>query len=98
MQGTPTVQDMQRIAREKVYNIAQRIYAEEISDNVPDLNTQGRPTNEYLERFDYLSDNLKSAVKRAAGALQCELEADGITINLWNCENEIYDALKCFTK
>lgn len=93
-----STEDTQRIARDKVMEIAEQIYANEINDNVPDLDNCGRPTREYLQRFDYLSDNLKNAVKRAATALQHDLKDIGVEMNTWNCENELYDALKCFTK
>lgn len=90
--------DMSQYLLDKVYLAAEEIYANEISDNVPDLTFDHRPSPEYLQRFDYLSDNLKNAVKRAAVKLSRDFENDGISINIWNIENELYDALKCFSK
>jgi len=83
---------------DKVYSVAQEIYAREISDNVPDLTVNNRPSQEYLERFDYLSDSLKAAVKRAATALQSELKTEGFDVNIEYVQNEIYDALKMYAK
>lgn len=83
---------------DKVYAVAEEIYAREISDNVPDLEADNRPSRDYLQRFDYLSDSLKSAVKRAAIALQNELKAEGFDVNLEYVKNEIYDALKLYSK
>lgn len=83
---------------DKVYAVAEEIYAREISDNVPDLEANNRPSSEYLQRFDYLSDSLKSAVKRAAIALQSELKAEGFDVNLEYVRNEIYDALRLYSK
>lgn len=83
---------------DKVYAVAEEIYAREISDNVPDLAANNRPSREYLERFDYLSDSLKSAVKRAAIALQHELKSEGFDVNIEYVQNEIYDALRLYAK
>lgn len=83
---------------DKVYAVAEEIYAREISDNVPDLAADNRPSREYLERFDYLSDSLKSAVKRAAIALHHELKSEGFDVNIEYVQNEIYDALKLYAK
>lgn len=83
---------------DKVYRVAEEIYAREISDNVPDLESNNRPSRDYLERFDYLSDSLKAAVKRAATALQSELKTEGFDVNIEYVQNEIYDALKLYAK
>lgn len=83
---------------DKVYGVAREIYAREISDNVPDLKSNNRPSRDYLERFDYLSDGLKAAVKRAATALQSELKTEGFDMNIEYIQNEIYDALKLYAK
>ncbi len=82
----------------RVYSVAEEIYAREIDDNVPDLDASNQPSREYLSRFDYLSDNLKNAVKRAAVALQNDLKAEGLDINVQNIQNEIYSALKLYSK
>lgn len=83
---------------QRVYDVACEIYAREISDDKPDLMMNNRPSDDYLARFDYLSDDLKKAVKRAAKALQNELAEDGFVVNVEYVKNEIYDALKLFAK
>lgn len=78
--------------------VAQDIFEREIMDNAPSLDNNNMPSREYLSRFDYLSDSLKNAVKRGATRLKNEFDAQGIKINQFNIETEIYDALKCFSK
>ena len=90
--------EMAKYLMDRVYQVATEIYAREIDENVPDLDGSNQPSREYLERFDYLSDNLKNAVKRASVALQNDLKSQGIDINIQNIQNEIYGALKLYSK
>lgn len=83
---------------QRVYDVATEIYQREISDNAPRLDATNKPDQEYLQRFDYLSDSLKAAVKRAAVALKNDFAANGFDIHEKNVEFEIYDALKLFAK
>lgn len=83
---------------DKVYRTAEEIYTREIDENVPVLDGSNQPSREYLERFDYLSDNLKNAVKRASTALYNDLKSEGIDINVEHIQHEIYAALKLYSK
>lgn len=82
----------------KVQDIADQLYQEELDDVQPITDEYGNVTREYLERFQYSSPALRKAVKRAATKLSNDLKEDGFNINPWYCEQEIYDALKCFSK
>lgn len=82
----------------KVQDVAYQLYDEELADVQPETDDYGNVTREYLERFEYSSPQLRKAVKRAATKLSNDLKEDGFNINPWYCEQEIYDALKCFSK
>lgn len=83
---------------QRIYDVATEIYTREISENAPHLDATNRPDHDYLQRFDYLSDSLKSAVKRAAVALRNDLAAEGFKIHQEYIETEIFDALKLYAK
>lgn len=83
---------------DKVEAVAEEIYRREIDQNVPDLDGSYSPTKEYLQRFDYMSPELKKAVKRAAVLLKHELDAEGLEFDVQNIETEIYDALRMYSK
>lgn len=82
----------------KVQDIANQLFEEELADVQPEVDNDGNITNEYLERFQYNSPELKKAVKRAATKLSNDLAENGFKINPWYCEQEIFEALKYFAK
>ena len=82
----------------KVQDIANQLFEEELADVQPEVDNNGNITNEYLERFQYNSPALKKAVKRAATKLSNDLAENGFKINPWYCEQEIFEALKYFAK
>ena len=82
----------------KVQDIANQLFEEELADVQPEVDNNGNITNEYLERFQYNSPELKKAVKRAATKLSNDLAENGFKINPWYCEQEIFEALKYFAK
>lgn len=82
----------------KVQDIANQLFEEELADVQPEVDNNGNITNEYLERFQYNSPALKKAVKRAATKLSNDLAENGFKINPWYCEQEIFEALKYFSK
>ena len=57
----------------KVQDIANQLFEEELADVQPEVDNNGNITNEYLERFQYNSPALKKAVKRAATKLSNDL-------------------------
>lgn len=90
--------DLSDYLLQRVYQVATEIYTREIADHAPNLDSTNRPDHDYLQRFDYLSDSLKAAVKRAAVALKNDLAAEGFDIHEQNVETEIFDALKLYAK
>jgi rubredoxin len=83
---------------DRVQDIANQLYQEELEDVQPEIDRNGNITQEYLERFEYNSPSLKKAVKRAATKLSNDLAEDGFKINAWYCEQEIFEALKYYAK
>ena len=83
---------------QKVQDVADQLYEEELADVQPEVDGNGNLTEEYLERFIYNSSALKKAVKRAATKLSNDLAEDGFKINPWYCEQEIFESLKYFAK
>ena len=81
-----------------IQDVADQLYEEELADEQPEVDQYGNITVDYLKRFEYTSNALRRAAKRAATKLSNDLKDEGITINPWYCEMEIYDKLKMFTK
>ena len=83
---------------DKVEEVAREIYIREINDYPPTLDGSQQPSREYLKRFDYMSNDLKKAVKRAATVLKADLDSEGLDFDIHVIENEIYDALRMYAK
>jgi len=81
-----------------IQDIADQLYDEELADVQPEVDEYGNISPDYLKRFEYTSPELRRACKRAATKLSNDLKEQGITINPWYCEMEIYDKLRMFTK
>jgi hypothetical protein len=81
-----------------IQDVADQLYEEELEDYQPEVDEYGNIPLEYLKRFEYTSPELRRACKRAATKLSNDLKEQGITINPWYCEMEIYDKLRMFTK
>ena len=81
-----------------IQDVADQLYDEELADVQPDVDEYGNIEPEYFKRFQYTSPELRRAAKRAATKLANELKEQGININPWYCEMEIYDKLKLFSR
>ena len=81
-----------------IQDVADQLYDEELADIQPEVDEYGNISPEYFKRFEYTSPELRRATKRAATKLANDLKEQGININPWYCEMEIYDKLKCFSK
>ena len=81
-----------------IQDVADQLYEEELADVQPDVDEYGNIEPEYFKRFQYTSPELRRAAKRAATKLANELKEQGININPWYCEMEIYDKLKLFSR
>jgi len=81
-----------------IQDVADQLYEEELADVQPDVDEYGNIEPEYFKRFQYTSPELRRAAKRAATKLANELKEQGININPWYCEMEIYDKLKMFSR
>ena len=81
-----------------IQDVADQLYEEELADVQPDVDEYGNIEPEYFKRFQYTSPELRRATKRAATKLANELKEQGININPWYCEMEIYDKLKLFSR
>lgn len=81
-----------------IQDVADQLYEEELSDEQPEVDEYGNINPEYFKRFEYTSPELRRACKRAATKLSNDLKENGIKLNPWYCEMEIYDKLRYFTK
>lgn len=81
-----------------IQDVADQLYEEELSDVQPEVDEYGNVNPEYFKRFEYTSPELRRACKRAATKLSNDLKENGIKLNPWYCEMEIYDKLRYFTK
>ena len=81
-----------------IQDIADQLYDEELADIPPQVDEYGNISHDYLKRFEYTSPELRRATKRAATKLANDLKDQGININPWYCEMEIYDKLRYFSK
>lgn len=81
-----------------IQDVADQLYDEELADVQPEVDEYGNISTDYLKRFEYTSPELRRAIKRAATKLANDLKDQGININPWYCEMEIYDKLRYFSK
>ena len=81
-----------------IQDVADQLYDEELADIPPQVDEYGNISPDYLKRFEYTSPELRRATKRAATKLANDLKDQGININPWYCEMEIYDKLRYFSK
>lgn len=81
-----------------IQDVADQLYDEELADIPPQVDEYGNISPDYLKRFEYTSPELRRATKRAATKLANDLKEQGININPWYCEMEIYDKLRYFSK
>lgn len=81
-----------------IQDVVDQLYDEELADARPELDDCGNVSLAYLKRFEYASPELKRAVKRAATKLSNDFKENGLAMNPWYIEMEIYDRLKCFAR
>lgn len=81
-----------------IQDVADQLYEEELADIPPQVDEYGNIPPDYFKRFEYTSPELRHAIKRAATKLANDLKDQGININPWYCEMEIYDKLRYFSK
>ena len=56
----------------------------------------GNITDDYNERFLYMSDSLKKIVKTKANAIANMVKQNGIEVSPFYIENELFSALKSY--
>lgn len=82
---------------EIIENAARNIYEDELESDEPETDSMGNISPEYSERFKYISNDLKKIVKMKAGAIANMVKQNGIDVDPFYIENEIYKILKSYS-
>lgn len=75
---------------------AKNIYEDELESNEPETDAMGNISNEYNERFLYVSKDLKKIVKTKANMISNMVKHQGIVVSPFYIENELFNILKCY--
>jgi len=81
---------------EIIEDAAQNIYKDELEVEEPTTDAMGNITDDYNERFLYMSDSLKKIVKTKANAIANMVKQNGIEVSPFYIENELFSALKSY--
>lgn len=81
---------------EIIEDAAQNIYKDELEVEEPTTDAMGNITDDYNERFLYMSDSLKKIVKTKANAIANMVKQNGIEVSPFYIENEIFSVLKSY--
>ena len=81
---------------EIIEDAAQNIYKDELEVEEPTTDSMGNITDDYNERFLYMSDSLKKIVKTKANAIANMVKQNGIEVSPFYIENELFSALKSY--